>query len=189
MTSDQATFSFIRGSLALDFVGTVGRRASAKPVERLPDAVALQQWLVAAGLIESGVPAPDSTIYADALRFREAIARIGIALVAAEPPAVEDIAVINRAAAASTSSIPYLDAHDLTQRWLSADPLAAALATIAVDAIHVFATERPRLTRCTLQGCGSLLLSRARGGPRLWCSMATCGNRAKVAAFRARARS
>jgi predicted RNA-binding Zn ribbon-like protein len=182
-------FTFIRGALALDFVGTVGQRASAHPLERLPDAAALQRWLVDAGLAPPDAPQPDQAVYRSALQLREAIARTGYALVSGAPPARADVALINQAAASSTGAIPYLDERDLTQRWLTADPLQAALANIAADAIRVFATERAHLTRCALDGCGALLLSRARSEPRRWCSMATCGNRAKVASFRARARS
>ncbi|MEO7039266.1 MAG: CGNR zinc finger domain-containing protein [Candidatus Elarobacter sp.] len=43
--------------------------------------------------------------------------------------------------------------------------------------------------RCELPGCGGLLLSHSRGPARRWCTMETCGNIAKVAAHRARARA
>jgi CGNR zinc finger len=65
-------------------------------------------------------------------------------------------------------------------------PVRAALSAVAEDAIEAFSGERRQLTRCDDPQCSALLLSRSRGPRRRWCSMETCGNRAKVAAYRAR---
>ena len=70
------------------------------------------------------------------------------------------------------------------RRWQSPDslllPIAEALATLVCDEdfTHVKACEGPR---CTL-----LFADHTRGHARRWCSMAVCGNRAKVAAHRKR---
>ncbi|WP_118178659.1 CGNR zinc finger domain-containing protein [Paraburkholderia phosphatilytica] len=70
------------------------------------------------------------------------------------------------------------------RRWTSAEsllmPIAEALAKLVCDEdfTHVKACEGPR---CTL-----LFADHTRGHARRWCSMAICGNRAKVAAHRAR---
>ena len=47
----------------------------------------------------------------------------------------------------------------------------------------------PRLKLCAADDCGRAFVDRSRNRSATWCSMATCGNRAKVSAFRARARS
>src|SRR5262249_16265477 len=65
-------------------------------------------------------------------------------------------------------------------RWVTEAPLRLALARIAEDAILRFTADAKRLTRCKLPSCGALLLSSSRGERRRWCSMETCGNRAKV---------
>jgi len=178
-------FSFHRGSLALDFVGTLGPRASAQPLERLPDAKAFELWLREAGLLDAshraGLRAEDVS---RAIEVREAIARVGNTLVDAGSPRANDIATINTAATGMALGVPFLNS-DLSEGWKSSDPLGFALGRIASDAITIFGPERSRLSRC--QGtCGTLVLSRARNEPRRWCSMEACGNRAKVAAHRAR---
>ncbi|NKJ51070.1 hypothetical protein CIC12_30990 [Burkholderia sp. SG-MS1] len=72
------------------------------------------------------------------------------------------------------------------RRWQSAEsllmPLAELLARLVCeeDFMYVKACEGPR---CTL-----LFADHTRGHARRWCSMAICGNRAKVAAHRARIR-
>jgi predicted RNA-binding Zn ribbon-like protein len=185
-TTPAPSFSFHRGSLALDFAGTVGARASVQPEERLPDVAALGQWLREAGLLAPEQRArPSADECARAVDMREAIARIGNALFAGSSPHAKDIATINDAAVRLALGTPLLS-DDLTACWMTQQPVSFALGRIAADAIAVFSAERARLTRCALPGCGALLLSRARNEPRRWCSMETCGNRAKVAAHRAR---
>jgi predicted RNA-binding Zn ribbon-like protein len=72
------------------------------------------------------------------------------------------------------------------RRWRSPEtlllPIASALAQLVCDEdfSHVKACEGPT---CTL-----LFLDRTHGHARRWCSMAACGNRAKQAAYRKRAR-
>jgi predicted RNA-binding Zn ribbon-like protein len=178
-------FSFHRGSLALDLVGTVGRRASDDPEERLPDAAALGTWLAEAGLAAETAPGDEDLAAARALR--EALHRAAAAVVDGAPVRRADLAAVNRAAAALRDGAPQLTAS-LASRWETDRPVAFALARVAADGIDVLAHHRERLARCELPGCGALLLSRSRGERRRWCSMETCGNRAKVAAFRARHR-
>ena len=46
-----------------------------------------------------------------------------------------------------------------------------------------------RLKLCAADDCRHAFVDRSRNRSATWCSMATCGNRAKVTAFRARARA
>jgi len=74
--------------------------------------------------------------------------------------------------------------YRVTRRWNSPEsllmPIAEALAKLVCeeDFTQVKACEGPR---CTL-----LFADHTRGHARRWCSMAICGNRAKVAAHRKR---
>jgi predicted RNA-binding Zn ribbon-like protein len=178
-------FSFHRGSLALDLVGTVGRRASDVPEERLPDPAALATWLAEAGLADGTAPGEDDL--AEARALREALHRAAAAVLDGAPVRRAELAAVNRAAAALRDGAPQLT-PSLAQRWDTDRPVAFALARVAADGIDLLAHRADRLARCELPGCGALLLSRSRGEGRRWCSMETCGNRAKVAAFRARQR-
>jgi len=65
--------------------------------------------------------------------------------------------------------------------------VSQALSSIARDAVAILAAADGRIRRCA--GCGRVFHDDSRTGNRRWCSMLTCGNRAKVAAFRARSRS
>ena len=69
-----AAHSFHRGSLALDFVGTLGRRAST-PVERLERPVDFVEWSYGAGLSDRALRVSAGR-FAAALALREAIAAV-----------------------------------------------------------------------------------------------------------------
>src|SRR6266545_2286306 len=123
-------FSFHRGSLALDLVGTVGRRASQDPEERLPDPAALATWLAEAGLADG--TAPDEDDLAGARALREALHRAGAAALEGAPVRRVDVAVVNRAARALSEGAPQLTPA-LTARWEARRPVAFALARVAAD--------------------------------------------------------
>jgi len=72
------------------------------------------------------------------------------------------------------------------RRWTSPDqllqPIAGAIADLVCDADF-------RLIRvCEGSACTLMFLDRTKAHARRWCSMAVCGNRAKAAAYRARAK-
>jgi len=178
-------FSFHRGSPALDFLGTVGQRASDAPEERVPDAPALATWLR-----EAGLPEPSRVTEAErtrALALREALYALGTQTLEARPLDRAALELANEAARERGSGARVLLPRGGAS-WATRDPLRLALALLAEDAILRFTEDRERLARCELPGCGALLLSRSRSDRRRWCSMETCGNRAKAAAFRARSR-
>ncbi|MEX0625011.1 MAG: CGNR zinc finger domain-containing protein [Chloroflexota bacterium] len=69
------------------------------------------------------------------------------------------------------------------------DRLDQARATIASSLAQFLADDAPsRLRVCANAGCRYLFIDRSRTGRRRWCDMRTCGNQAKVARHRARAR-
>jgi predicted RNA-binding Zn ribbon-like protein len=64
------------------------------------------------------------------------------------------------------------------------DSLAWLLAAIARSGAEIVAAETDsRLRLCANPGCGLFFCDTSRTRKRRWCSMATCGNRHKVAAF------
>lgn len=179
-------FPFHHGRLALSFVGTVRDRGSVG-TERLPDARALGAWLHEAGLVRDEI-APSRTVYTRAVALREAIARAAGRVIEGRSPSADDVATIN-GVARRYAPRPLLDPQTLELVASGRDVAAAALGRIAVDAIECLASadERSRLRACSLDACGSIFLTPAGHRERRWCSMARCGNRAKVAAFRERA--
>jgi predicted RNA-binding Zn ribbon-like protein len=175
-------FRFYLGSLALNFSATLGFRAG-EGIERIPAPADLGRWIVAAGLAPAATPT--AADHRAAIGLREAIFAAGNAIVAGKRPPAAAIATINAAARAG-APVEQLDPRTLEARPLAKHPVRAALAAVAADAIAVFARERARLGRCEDAHCGALTLSSARGAARRWCSMSSCGNRAKVAAYRER---
>ncbi len=69
--------------------------------------------------------------------------------------------------------------------------LAADVAAVALVAL-LRASARPawsRVKACRGTDCGWVFVDASRNGSRRWCEMASCGNRAKTARFRARRRA
>lgn len=70
------------------------------------------------------------------------------------------------------------------------DRLDQARATIASSLAHFLADDdASRLRTCANPGCRFVFIDRSPTGRRRWCNMRTCGNQAKVARHRARART
>jgi predicted RNA-binding Zn ribbon-like protein len=180
------TFSFHRGSVALDFAGTVRSRASPAPEECLPDKEALRRWLEESGLAAEVRPGEADLLVAR--RLREAIFQLFSDAIDGRRFDADALALVNRAAEGLRLGAPRLDGR-LRARWVTEAPLALVFGRIAADAILQLSQEPDRLRRCAREGCGALILSRSRGKRRKWCSMELCGNRAKVAAYRARSKS
>src|SRR5262245_23318137 len=136
------SFGFHRGSLALDFAGTVGSRASPAPEERLPDADALAAWLREAGLVDDAQPAPAEL--AAAHRLREAIYALGAARVVGRPADAKDVAVVNAAARGRRVGAARLGT-DGAVSWVADAPVAFALGRIAEDAMLRLSVDGDRL--------------------------------------------
>ncbi|WP_245986453.1 CGNR zinc finger domain-containing protein [Azospirillum thermophilum] len=72
------------------------------------------------------------------------------------------------------------------RRWRGPDVLLLPIADSIGDLLT--GEDFTLVKQCEGEGCGLLFLDRTRAKSRRWCSMALCGNRAKVAAFRAKRR-
>src|SRR5690606_19688550 len=62
------------------------------------------------------------------------------------------------------------------------EPVASALASLLTEG------DLQRVRSCEAHDCTLVFEDTTRSGRRRWCSMALCGNRMKVAAFRSRSR-
>jgi predicted RNA-binding Zn ribbon-like protein len=180
------------GHPALDFLNTV-----APPDEGRNDALGAPatfiQWLDRASLAtEADIAALRSSppdvrlLLADALRLREAVAGIVRAHVAGAQ--VPDVAVIevNRVLASRHTGVRLTSMgagrYHLGDVTTTSGPLGL-LAPVAEAAARLLLDADPkRLRQCAAEGCGLWFLDTSRNGRRRWCSMARCGNRAKVAA-------
>jgi predicted RNA-binding Zn ribbon-like protein len=175
---------FDSGAVALDFAYT-GAMGDNPEWERLHDASDLTAWLEGRF---PGVhsPATDRDL-TDGLALRAAIARSAMAASHDEPPAAEDVDIINLFAA--TPDIPPALAGGSRRAGRSSARAGQALSAMAREAVELFTPQqRERIRACAADDCGLVFYDESRSNNRRWCSMKRCGNRAKVRTHRANAR-
>jgi predicted RNA-binding Zn ribbon-like protein len=175
-------FPFRAGRLCLDFVATLGSRKHLN-LERLRSPADLGRWFDQARL--GGVIAPGEKDLRAAISLREAI---HAAVITAPAPPAQAISTINRAAT-KAPLIPRLDHAGRACTWSPGSPVAAALSTIARDAIDLLSGPLiGRVRECAGTDCTILFIDTSRPGTRRWCAMEVCGSQAKAAGLRAKRR-
>ncbi len=181
-------FQFVANDLALDFVNTqmLGRHGV---VELIESPEQMLRWLEAAGLTSKRELWNDGDV-ASALALREAIRSLMLALIETRDPEQESLAQLNRHLLDFDPNLRLVyqaSLYRLEQRSLELTP-PMALGMIAERAAALLASEeRARLRACSSTSCILLFKDTSKSGKRRWCSMRTCGNRAKASAFRANA--
>ncbi|WP_191983902.1 CGNR zinc finger domain-containing protein [Amycolatopsis eburnea] len=174
---------FDGGRPCLDLVNTLRSRHSTG-VELLTGPDALAEWLSLAGFTAGPVPVTAGNVLA-AKALREAIDRV---LLPSGVPAEMDVELVNNAAASAPSPPPRLVLADgVLRREVPApkDPVAAAFAALAADAIDLAAGDAS-VRECAADDCGLRFCDASPRRNRQWCSMSRCGNRAKARAHYAR---
>jgi predicted RNA-binding Zn ribbon-like protein len=179
------TFKYVSGRLCLDFAGTLKHRGGAEAEELLSDPRLLSEWARQAGLVDAAIEVSKDDLEA-AIALREAAYRIVVARLEQRRPPVADVELLNEWASAPRLT-PRLLRTGTTRREGSA---AQLLATLAADLVDLLAGPGiDNVKRCAHAGCTRLYVDSSRGHNRHWCGMGTCGNQAKVQAFRARQRA
>ncbi|MFI6595382.1 CGNR zinc finger domain-containing protein [Nonomuraea sp. NPDC050536] len=181
------------GRLSLDYIRTLRRRGLADEAEELPDAKALATWIhqFVPGLLttaarDSGEGSGGDVRVEEAWELREAVHALVLAARAGRVVGQGERDVVNRAAARPVPA-PLLGG-DGRLRWAAEDPVAAVLSLVARDVLELVTSPAiERVRACAGDGCAALFLDGSRPGTRRWCSMGTCGNRAKKQTLRARA--
>ena len=173
------------GRICLDFIRTLRFRGRPDAVEELDTSERVDAWFRQFGLYEDATDEPDRAARARSLREQlcDLIeAATGPGGVRRCPP--ESRAGINAAAQVPVPA-PWLDGNgSLTHH--ADHPAAAALALLARDGLELVGSpDLARVRRCANPDCRVWFVDGSRSGLRRWCSMSTCGNRAKKAAQRA----
>jgi predicted RNA-binding Zn ribbon-like protein len=122
-------------------------------------------------------------LFDDALRLREAIYRIFLAIGEGGAPQARDLDVFNSALAQTPRRLG-ISARGGAYSWVVAAPsasLGGALAPVIWSAADLLsrANER-RIRRCANDKCRWVFVDRSKAGTRRWCDMNACGNRAKA---------
>jgi predicted RNA-binding Zn ribbon-like protein len=183
MHSHEQHFEFIGNNLAIDFVNTE-MISRGELVDLLPTATELVRWAHQAGFdIRNRVSVEDlSTVKT----LRKALKALFQARIEGQSVGREALAIINRHLAnhathqvlqAGTKAGDYQLVADREARNLD-----VILAELAYEAAQLLASpQAARLKRCGNTECILIFLDTSRSQKRRWCSMETCGNRAKVA--------
>jgi predicted RNA-binding Zn ribbon-like protein len=176
-------FQFVGGSLALDFVNTVGNRLHrATRHDYFLSASDAADWLAAAGLA-AAPPRLTPTAFRRLVALRELVFRLGGALAAGRAPRPADLGTLTRVTALARSRQRLSrNGSAVVRAWAPDVPdWVRALFRLAIDAADLLVSADAALIRqCGDARCGWLFVDRSRGGRRRWCSMADCGNRAKA---------
>jgi predicted RNA-binding Zn ribbon-like protein len=175
------TFAFVSGDVALDLTSTVHhRRTDATELLAAPDDLA--RWLTEARVVDTRVKVAPAD-FTGALRLREAVYRLAIAARDHGRFDTPDRKLLNRVARGAPVRLKLADDGTVAR---SGDA-ASAVATLARCAIELLSGELARsIKECAADECTRLYVDGSRKGGRRWCDMRECGNRAKVASFRAR---
>src|SRR5207244_11429543 len=127
-------------------------------------------------------PASGTETLARLRRVRQAMRGVLEAASAHKPPQAADLDEINRALRTHYiyELVPATDGVSLDHRH-QGDPVDGAIARLAESiARELIQGETSRLRICENPQCRWVFKDTSRTGKRNWCSMRSCGNRAKV---------
>jgi predicted RNA-binding Zn ribbon-like protein len=179
------SFRFDAGAVCLDFAHTGGEGQYAV-FETLHEAADLDRWLAEPPLSAVLTVPATARELAAAKALRQAIWDVAHARAAARPLPADEVATINRAAAAAPL-VPELTADGTTVGWAPPVRAAQALSTLAREMIELLSGPLAgRIRECASDNCPLVFVDSSRPGARRWCAMERCGNRHKLRALRAR---
>jgi predicted RNA-binding Zn ribbon-like protein len=122
---------------------------------------------------------------------RDALREVADAVAHDRPPTDEALAEVNRAIQSRerVELVKEADGVSIGHSHVG-DPLDDALARLADPLVHEIQNGRgDRVRICANDTCRWVFFDESRAGRRRWCDMATCGNQAKAARHRARAKA
>lgn len=195
-SGSESSFELSGGALCLDFANTWGDRER-EDQEHLHGYGDLLAFAQQAGVIDSDQrrtlerraglePEGAEAVYSSARELRDAIYRLLSAVADSARPAEEDLERLNRALpdALAGLRIERVAGDGDSFVWSRADgieSLEAPLWPIVRSAAELLTSDRlGRVRECDGASCTWLFLDQSRNRSRRWCSMETCGNRAKV---------
>lgn len=195
-------FTHIGERLWLDFVNTDEMRRGDR-VDLLRDFDSLVEFLEEVGSLDaeraSGMhrraqqqPAGAAAALVDARRVRAALRALAERGALSDKARWDALGEINRVLGRSAGTRRVEPRSDGTF-GRSFVPVGDAFAGLIIPVVEsaadsLISGELSRVRRCSDGRCTRVFLDATRNGRRRWCEMATCGNRAKAARFRARER-
>ncbi len=188
-------YDFDAGDLSLDFANTVDWHAGPQPKENLSNYSELVTWGRDAGLISPELadrlkqdaakhPKVNTEMYEYAIQVREAIYRIFAYHYAGKPILEADLALLNNIACDAMAHLQLAHVGESFQWQMPSDiaDINLILWPVAHAAGELLTSEKSaRIRQCEDdRGCGYLFIDNTKNHSRRWCSMESCGNRAKA---------
>jgi len=188
-------FDFEAGDLSLDFANTKNWHASENPEELLNNYNDFVDWGVQAKLISveaarrlrqqaRGQPDKYAAVLEHAIELREAIYTIFSRRYAGKPIPENDLHILNSAVRQAMSHLHLVPVEGkMKWDWMSeGNSVDLTLWSVARSAAELLTSEKAdRVRECEDdRGCGYLFIDQSKNRSRRWCSMDSCGNRAKA---------
>ncbi len=178
---------FVANNLALDFINT-SYGTDHRHCDCLVDDDSVLAWLALAQSVSEPVEVTPAGLYELARDFRSS-ARAAVVAAAAGEPA--DIGLINEVLEAGRYSKALVWDADrqvfVMKEYRRNDDAASLLQPVAQALADLLVHEDLQLVRqCEAHDCTLFFHDQTKSHRRRWCSMASCGNRVKAAAHRAR---
>ncbi|REG83852.1 putative RNA-binding Zn ribbon-like protein [Marinomonas pollencensis] len=183
MMNDKNTFLHVANNLAVDFTNTqyMNQGVIAEMLTSMED---VYQWAN-----ESGITLKkefSSIAMEDIWQFRSSIKQLLTSYVDEQALSEEALAVVNQ----QLKNAPLQQQLKVVEQELILQPLDQALSIaqllgkIADEAANLLASSQiKQLKRCSNEKCILMFVDTSRAKRRRWCSMESCGNRAKAASF------
>lgn len=174
------------GHPALAFLNTVTDDGKTRKHDSFADGAEFIEILEDAGFVPRGLPPPGPRQMTAIKALREAGHAVLSAMAAGRRPGREEALTLEAAIKSAVQDASFaLGAKGV---HLMPGPLGGLYDHLALALFDLMQrTDLDRLRECGR--CTHLFLDHGRGPGRRWCSMARCGNRAKVESFRARHRA
>jgi predicted RNA-binding Zn ribbon-like protein len=199
----ESVFDLSGGRLCLDFANTLGGRVT-EPLERLNTYADLVSWSRQAGTVSASAasrlleessrhPRGAAAVLERARQLRGAIYRIWVAEVRGAQAAVADLELLNSLLRQALSHQRLVrEENRYALGWRDDDVLESILWPVAKSAAELLTSqEAKRVRQCeafATKDCAWLFIDETRNRSRRWCSMTSCGNRAKARRHYHRAR-
>lgn len=183
-----------RADLCLEFANTLYWRGSDPPTEGLKGPEDLVAWCAAQGTLDAGSlkpfvrqwkshPRTGAAAFAEAVDLREAIYRVFSSAASGKEAIAADLDLLNTALGQAPARVKlHRGAKGYCWRADKArTTVPVLLAPVLWSAGDLLAGgQLARVRRCENEKCRWLFLDASKAGARRWCSMSSCGNRAKA---------
>jgi predicted RNA-binding Zn ribbon-like protein len=189
--------------LCLDFTDTVDWRTSDHSKNLLNSYADLVNWSQRKGVIDvkeskkllrlaETENATTEKALEDAIRLREAIYRIFSAVAHGRKADSNDVGILNQYLSKAMVKLEVQIAEGgYKLGWCNEELADKMLYPIAKSAAELLTSEHvDRVRECANEeeGCGSMFLDYSKSHSRRWCSMESCGNKAKLRTYYAKHR-